>query len=414
MTKQIFDVIIVADFRFPGGTSSAVAAEIRALRQGGYSVALYQIDAPILTNIERWNDRITGLVDAGDAVVLPADSEASCRVLLIHSPWLFVEAPKQRPRLESSLNILVAHHTPTDARGRLNYDAVLVEHNASKAFGGPVVWAPISPVCRESFIDAGLTQTCLRHDWTNVVFVDDWGRARTRFTSEIPVVGRHSRPQLEKWPAKRADLLAMYPVDSNFVVKLLGVGEKVRALMEPFPDHWMTWEFDQIPVRDFLAEIDFFVYFHHPDWIETFGLTIAEAAAAGCVVITHPYLEKTFGKAALYCSPEGAPALVETISQEPHYFAELSAQGRATVDDKFGPEAYLRRFQRLHAASQDQALLADLVFQPERSARLWLRRGAKRSAYWARSGLLPGWQRLTRSKAVRRRTRKLRKALRFG
>ena len=254
-----------------------------------------------------------------------------------------------------------------------------------------------------------MTQPRLRDDWTNVVYVDGWGKARPGLLGERPMMGRHSRPQLEKWPASRADILAAFPDEAD--VRLLGVGDKARALIEPLPDHWTALDFNEVPVRDFLAGIDFFVYFHHPDWIETFGLTIAEAAAAGCIVITHPYLERTFGRGALYCPPERAPALVRSIAQDPRSFAELSEQGRKAIDDQFGPERYLGRFRRLLAASRDPALLDELIVQPDRRAGIWLRHCAKRSAYWSRNGFIPRWQRMLRTKAVRRPVRKIKKAL---
>ncbi len=204
MTKPNFDVIIVADFRFPGGTSSAVAAEIRALHEGGFGVALYQVNSPILTGLRKWNGRICARVAAGDAKVLRPGDAASCGVLLAHSPWLFTQPQPKQPQIEAGLRVLIAHHTPTDARGRLNYDPKVVDRNACRAFGSPFYWAPISPVCRASFDDAGMIEPRLRFDWANIVFVDDWGSARSGLLGDRPVLGRHSRPQLDKWAASRA------------------------------------------------------------------------------------------------------------------------------------------------------------------------------------------------------------------
>ncbi|MGZ5374786.1 MAG: hypothetical protein ACXWDK_11020, partial [Aeromicrobium sp.] len=286
MTRSSFDVIITADFRFPGGTSSAVAAEISALRKGGHSVGLYQLNSAILIRDRPWNACIRSLVEHGDVEVLPSGTRASAHVLLAHSPWLFLQPQPEQRHIDSGLRLLIAHHTPTDANGRLNYDPGQVDRHAARAFGQPFIWAPVSPVCRDSFDVAGMTQPRLREDWSNVVFVEDWGEPRAGLLGPRPVLGRHSRPQLNKWPASRDDALAAYPEDME--VRMLGVGDQARALLDPLPANWKVWEFNDVSVRDFLAGIDFFVYFHHPDWIETFGLTIAEAAAAGCVPITHP------------------------------------------------------------------------------------------------------------------------------
>jgi hypothetical protein len=49
----------------------------------------------------------------------------------------------------------------------------------------------------------------------------------------------------------------------------------------------------EMPVERFLEEIDFFVYFTHPLWRESFGRVIAEAIAAGKLVITDPCTART-------------------------------------------------------------------------------------------------------------------------
>ena len=53
--------------------------------------------------------------------------------------------------------------------------------------------------------------------------------------------------------------------------------------------------FGAMPVPDFLASIDFFVYFTHPLLREGFGRAIAEAIAAGKLVITDEETAEPFG-----------------------------------------------------------------------------------------------------------------------
>ena len=64
---------------------------------------------------------------------------------------------------------------------------------------------------------------------------------------------------------------------------------------EDLPSHWQLLPFGAIKVADFLASIDFFVYFTHPLWRESFGRAIAEAIAAGKLVITDPATAEAFG-----------------------------------------------------------------------------------------------------------------------
>ena len=44
-----FDIVLLSDFRFSGGTSAAVAEEIRAAHGAGYSVGLVALEAANLT-----------------------------------------------------------------------------------------------------------------------------------------------------------------------------------------------------------------------------------------------------------------------------------------------------------------------------------------------------------------------------
>ena len=129
-------------------------------------------------------------------------------------------------------------------------------------------------------------------DWTNLIFIDDWGAARSRLIGDRPTIGRHSRPRNDKWPATLDALFQVLPSGGDIQVRLMGLSEKMKDLIGERPSNWQTLETDEIPVREFLSRIDFFVYFHHPNWVEAYGRTVGEAAAAGCVVILPSYLKR--------------------------------------------------------------------------------------------------------------------------
>lgn len=199
--------------------------------------------------------------------------------------------------------------------------------------------------------------------------------------------------------------MSVYPDCPDILVRLLGVGDKIRTMVGEIPSNWAVFAFDEIPVATFLQSLDFFVYFHRSDLREAFGLTIAEAAAAGCVVIVAPYLEQTFGDAALYCEADEAVALVRAIAADPPRFAALSAHGREAIGRRFGPERHHARIQRLMSAARDPALRGEMIVEPERTMASSLRLGRKRLRYH-------GWEAVLASKTVRRPRRKLGKLLR--
>jgi hypothetical protein len=374
-----FDVLILGDLRFPGGTSAAIAHELRALRSAGYSVGLYHVESAYLRKKTDWQKEIVAELHHGAAEVIPADGKAEGKVLFVHSPWVL---PKMAPtQLSAPIRILVAHHPPVDARGRLYYDPWLVQRHARTAFGKNLIWAPISPVCRDAFDAAGLTFPRLRMDWTNLLFVDDWGAARSGLIGDVPIIGRHSRPRTVKWPNTREALLQIYPNGGDITVKLMGLSDGVKKMLHETPRNWQILETDEIPVAEFLKGLDFFVYFHHPDWLEAFGRTIAEAVAAGCVVIVPPYFRRTFGDACLYCEPGDALALVRAISADPHRFAELSSRGRCMIDERFGPNSYLARLEQLMRAADGRLSIDEIVEYPRRGFVKLLRSHANRVSF---------------------------------
>ncbi len=396
-----YDVLILGDLRFPGGTSAAIAHELRALRSTSYSVGLYHVESAYLRRKAGWQREIVAELRHGAAEVIPADGEAEGKVLFVHSPWVL---PKMAPtRLSAPIRILVAHHPPVDARGRLYYDPWLVERHARRAFGGGFVWAPISPVCRDAFDAAGLTFPRLRMDWTNLLFVDDWGAARSGLIGDGPIIGRHSRPRTVKWPSSREALFQAYPNGGDIPVKLMGLSDGVKDMVEDWPSNWQVLDTDELPVAEFLKGIDFFVYFHHPDWLEAFGRTIAEAAAAGCVVIVPPYFKRTFGDACLYCEPGDALALVRAISGDPPRFAELSSRGRCTIDERFGPGSYLARLEQVMRAVDEQH---SIVEQPQRGVVKLLRSHANRVSFH--------WLAMTKTRPKRSLKRRLKDLRRRG
>jgi hypothetical protein len=353
------DVVFVGDFRFPGGTSTAIAHEIRALTGKNFSVGLIQNDSQIWRKSRPWHQDIDHHVESGTAVVLNNVDKIICGLLVVHNPLILEKTPRGLPHVDANCRVMVAHHPVCDARGRLYYDPWTVDRVAHRCFGGNFVWAPNSPVCRASFGEVGAEAQMLDHDWPQVFFVDDWGDARSSLQADHPVIGRHSRPERCKWPATRAELLKVCPDDPRIEVRLLGVGKALDDLVQSIPSNWTTFEFNEIEPREFLRSIDFFVYYHHPDWVEAFGRTIAEAAASGAVVIVPPYFEETFGEAAIYREADGAIKVVHELFENEEKFQAQSRRGREAIDQLYGPRRYLEEIERILIAgrAQDQAAL---------------------------------------------------------
>ena len=117
--------------------------------------------------------------------------------------------------------------------------------------------------------------------------------------------------------------------------------------MGAYPRNWQVYGFNAMPAERFLGTIDFFVYFHHPRWVEAFGRTIIEAMASGALVILAPQFRALFEDAAIYAQPHEAPDLVQSYRASPQRFREQIERGWSAVRARFSHAAYLRRLRAL-------------------------------------------------------------------
>ena len=348
------DIVKIADLRFPGGTSAAIAHEIRALAAAGYSVALIQKDAQVLRQKRPINPLIQACIDQGWAALIDAETAPAvdAAMAVIHNPYVFADPGRDLPRITADVRVIVAHQPATDAQGMPYYDADAVQAHAEAAVGGRLMWAPISPVSRSNIEGALPRAKVLNENWGNVLFASDWAVARSEPQPGQPVIGRHSRPDWPKWPATRDAVLEVYPDSESIDVRLLGVGPDLLSVLGgSVPKNWQTFQFNALEPAEFLKSIDFFVYYHHPDWVEAFGRNIAEAAASGAVVILPDHFQPTFREAALYRAPSEVVDTVRELHACPESWRLQSELGRRTIDRLYGPAPYLNRVERLIGTS---------------------------------------------------------------
>lgn len=343
MAVPIHDVIVIGDFRFSGGTSTAIASELRAQIAAGYRTALLQVACPILRHPHPIHPEIRALIDGGTVELLDPETPHEARLLVAHHPALFLHAPRRNLSITTDTRILVAHHPPHTARGVAYYDPATVDANAAELLGGPVRWAPVGPAVRQQLEPHAAALQLWNGDWSNIIDGDAWAAPREEPLGIRPVIGRHSRPGREKWPATRADVLAAYPPDPMIRVRILGAGPLLQELVGAYPSNWEVLPFNAEAPAEFLRKIDFFVYYHHPDWIEAFGRNILEAMASGAVVILPEAFRATFGDAALYAAPVEVAGLVKRLHADVEAWRSQSERGLEIARMRFGPSQHVDR-----------------------------------------------------------------------
>lgn len=391
MTRYDYDIGVLSDFRFPGGTSASLAEEIRAQSSAGYTTGLIPARAANLKRRRGFNSKIVSAVQAGQADLVAPDAEINVRLLVIRQPSIFVEDPDPIPRVKADKVLMVVNQIHSNGNGPEAYAEGLVEtrDRLRTLFGDQIMWAPIGPIVRTALTRTHVPLNMPEGDWHNVLNADEWWIPGSEFVEGRPVIGRHARPTWKKWPSSPDDILAAYPDDDHFGVKILGGGEVAAKILGRVPDNWILYPFNVMHPRRFLGEIDFQVYYHHPGEPEAFGRTIAESLASGKPTIVSPDFRALFEDACIYAHPSEVQGIVSELYADPKAYQERAEYGHSFIKEHFGHEVHKRR-------------VRDLIGEPTSTPRA-PRRGQPRRTLLFFTSNGAGMGHLTRMMAIARR-----------
>ena len=185
----------------------------------------------------------------------------------------------------------------------------------------------------------------------------------------------------------------------RFQVRILG-GLPSDERFSVLPANWEVLPFGSVDVGEFLRGLDFYVYFHSKDWVEAFGIAIAEALAVGLVTILAPSFEPLFEEGALYGHPGDVKDLVRRLAGDPAGYAAQSERARALVERKFFPQDYVARFESLIEEAELAPRFKHVPWEPERVARRSanLKRRPRRVLFISSNGV--GLGHITRQLAI--------------
>ena len=343
----VADVLTISDFRLPGGTSHSNAEEIQAQHRLGLSSELVQLNGGLSAAARGLNPRLEGLIRSGQAEFRPTGTPRTAPVAIARHPATIASGGDQLGPIEVEHLIVVVNATPVDWLGREHWRPEDVHEKAAALFGVEPLWAPIGPNAREAIKDRVPSARLRPEDWLNVIDVDHWWVDRShRSRDRRPIVGRHSRASDQKWPLQ-PDRDLIYPPDGRWEIRVLGWDPVVQDALGPPPAAWSVHRFGTIAPRDFLADLDFFVYFHHPDLVEAFGRTILEAIASGVPAILPHHFEPLFGAAALYAEPDSVVDVIEALWEDREAYQAHVALAGTLVRHRFSYQAHGRRLAEL-------------------------------------------------------------------
>ena len=353
-----FDVIIASDFRMQGGSTHSNLEEILAHKKLGIRTGLiqmyrYDFDA----RPERMMiDDVREQVDGDSVSVLTYGQEVSCDLLIVRYPPVLQHHQMYVPKVHAkNIKVIVNQPPMSDytENGVVRYKLKDCAENIQTYFGQPAVWHPIGPVVREVLLDRHAEELpyieLSDDDWLNIIDLSDWSRPAPRENLHDPVmrIGRHSRDNFVKWPASKSDLLNIYPERSDVEIHVLGGATAVSDVVGYIPKNWVVHEFGSMAPRDFLADVDVFVYFAHPDWVESFGRTMIEAMAVGVPVVVPDIYKNLFEDAAIYATPDNAYQMARALYDDKERYMRQVEYAKKYVQRKFGYEMHFNRLSKL-------------------------------------------------------------------
>jgi glycosyltransferase involved in cell wall biosynthesis len=345
------DVVYATDFRFPGGNSSLSSEEIDLLLKRGLRVGLMQIDSPLNGATAAIYDRILELSRHENCLVVSPLENVRAPLTLVRHPTVMQFVNGQRSGLETGKVVVIVNHSPAETGGQGSvYDMADVISNVKKMFGVEPIVAPESGIIREGLRGRVPSEILTSFEWRGIVGRRADAPRRLRPDRGAPVIGRHGRDHVLKWP-DRDDLLSAYPIDGSVDIRVLGGAEVPLSLLAGEEVSWTVHEFGSMDPWEFLGGLDFWMYFHSERLLESFGMAAAEALASGLVAVLPPYMEKTFGEGAVYADPQDALAVVEKYWTDPVLYQQQSKRAIQFVDDHLSAQAFYSRIDRLSGRS---------------------------------------------------------------
>ena len=337
-----------------GGSTGSCIEELKFHKRHGIPTAIFEMFRYDLFHPgvkTRMLDDVIAQLDAGKVDLLTYGDRVSCDLLVIRYPPVLEHVQRYLPAIEArEIKVIVNQPPMSDygPEGVVRYDLGRCAETIRRCFGRDATWHPIGPLVRDALHIHHAGQ--LHHidlspqDWHNIIDVNGWDRGRRlRGAHDRLRIGRHSRDHMHKWPDTAQDILAAYPETDDVEVHVLGGARTPAGIIGHMPRNWVVHGFDSLHPRDFLRDIDVWVYFANPGWVESFGRTIIEAMAVGVPVILPAMYRPLFRDAALYATPRTALEVARALHADPVAYDRQVRIAQAHARENFSYEMHLRR-----------------------------------------------------------------------
>jgi len=345
------DIVIVSHFALPGGNATASAEEIRAYRDAGLRVGLLHHPVFHWDVSREINPKIASLVDGERVRWLGAWDDVACDLMIVRLPTVVLRRRDDMPAIKAARTVLIVNQTPFKFYGEHGgveeaWDVRGVRESMTE-WVGPHTWHPVGPMVRQALLEHHADELegveLSSEDWYECLDPALWQRGEHAVSPGPIRIGRHARDHALKWPESAARLLECYPSSEDFEIRVLGGADTVAQRLGGLPANWTVIPFGDLGAKEFLHELDVYVYFIADEGREAFGIAPLEAMASGVPVVMDRRFEPLFGAAAVYCEPAEVADVVRALVRDPEAYAAQRDRALGLVEERFSHAALLRR-----------------------------------------------------------------------
>jgi glycosyltransferase involved in cell wall biosynthesis len=346
------DLLFIADFNLRGGAFHSAFNMLRAGLAAGYDCAVlhyrrYDLDPtrPLDAEFRRFaNEKAVRIVAPGERL--------AAETVIVTYPAVFDHMMDRFPDVtHDRLAVVVNQMAERDVAGTDRaYDPGRVRAHLAEVFGSEGTWIPNSGRVRELMAADPRYPAPHPDIWTPLRDLAAWCAAEPVWrggTRARPVLGRHGRDHPLKWPVDPAMLRAAYCADKPCEVRFLGGAYHARRRLRRWPGNWQVEAFGSRDVQAFLGELDVFLHYPDPAYVEEFGGAAMEAMAVGVPAILPPEFEPIYGPAALYAGPEDVWPLVDRLWRDRDLWQARARAGRDFVAARCDYASFPGRLARL-------------------------------------------------------------------
>jgi glycosyltransferase involved in cell wall biosynthesis len=343
-TLNLLDVAIVTDLSFSGGNASSTIDEIDFFLAQGLSVTLIDcrsdrnIKAPISHRYESYKKIIQPIRDA---------KSVRAEVMILRHPSCITSK-----QLDLTGEVIICR----SAFFVINNSCLLTDGSAAyvsidldrkiRAFpAAKKTLCPISDLIRDELL--------LSDDFKGINISDmNWHPTFDSFIYESHpkaklekpfVIGRHARDGTEKWLEDPLLLQKVYPSEEGFRISVLGGAKCAVEILGSLPSNWEVIAFGEETAKNYLQNLDAFVYFPHSGLVEAFGRTIVEAMLSCVPVIIPLRFRATFGDLPLYCEPNQVASVISRLSFDDFGRVAYLTEVQQIAKEKYANSAVARR-----------------------------------------------------------------------